>query len=119
MRETQPAYDEDQAAQLLQELEQIVMDWTGLRPDLAAPMASAILEGMRERLGGRRLYVPAPRTREAEKKLREERDAQILAMFTGDNVAQVVRHFGVSRRTVYNVLARAKKAHGKVVQPTA
>lgn len=119
MRETSPAYDEDQAAQLRQELEQIVMDWTGLRPDLAAPMANAILQGMRERLGGRRLYVPAPRTREAERAMREERDQQMLAMFTGANLAEVMRHFGVSRRTVYNALARAKEAKRKTVQPTA
>lgn len=113
---SQQHLEDDAAVQLQSDLEQIISEWTGMAPPLAAPMAKLIVDGLRDRHGGRRLYVPAPRQRHDVLELRAQRDESIVAMFNGRNVKDVMRAFNVSRRTVYNAVARAKP---KTVQVTA
>lgn len=113
---SQQHLEDDAAVQLQSDLEQIIADWTGMAPTLASPMAKLIIDGLRDRYGGSRVYVPAPRQRKDAQELRAQRDEAIVAMFNGRNVREVMRAFEVSRRTVYNAVARAKI---KTVQATA
>lgn len=76
----------DQASWLRRELTDIVRE-------NADSLVDMLLAGMRERMGGREVYIPA-----ADK---VNRDAQIRAMFNGRNLREVMREFGVSQRTVY------------------
>lgn len=48
------------------------------------------------RIGGR--YVPRVEDR-------TQRNLAVLAAFTGDNHADVMRKFGISRRLLYNIIA--------------
>lgn len=87
--ERPPVSDEDQndqASWLRRELTDIVRE-------NADSLVDMLLAGMRERMGGREVYIPA-----ADK---VNRDAQIRAMFNGRNLREVMREFGVSQRTVY------------------
>ena len=84
---------EDAAVQLEHEITAIVREETGLKEPMAEMMAKAIVRGMRERLGGDDLYIPAPD--------RSERYAAIRAEFKGTNLADVCKKYGVSARTVY------------------
>lgn len=77
------------------ELKIIVRERVGMNEEFAALFADSLFAGLRERAGGREVYIPAPD--------KTSRDQQIRAMFNGRNLAQVMREFGVSRRTVYNV----------------
>lgn len=108
--------EDDAAVQLQADMEAIVAKATGMHPHLAGPMAQSLVEAMREQLGGKRVYIPAPRLRRDEIEARERRDDAIVAMFNGRNLSDVMRSLDVSRRTVYRALHRAR---GKSVPPTA
>lgn len=100
--------EEDAAVQLQADFEQIIVESTGMKHTLAAPLATAIVEGMRKRLGGRRVYIPAPRLRREELEAAAERDRAIAAMYNGRNAPEVMKAFSVSRRTVFNAVQRAR-----------
>jgi Mor family transcriptional regulator len=104
-----PEYLEDDAAvQLEVDIEEIIVEWIGMKPQLAGLHAKLIVQGMRDRLGGKRVYIPAPRLRRHMQEAQQSRDQQIAAMFNGRNIKDVMRVFSVSRRTVYNALARTR-----------
>lgn len=79
----------DQASWLRRELADIVRE-------NADSLVEMLLAGMRERMGGREVYIPASD--------KADRDAQIRAMFNGRNLREVMREFQVSQRTVYRAL---------------
>lgn len=113
-----PEYiDEDRAVELQAEIEQILGEWMGMPQPVAAPMAQLIIKGMRERMGGRRVYIPAPRRLKEQRNQSAERDAEIAAMYNGRNLLEVMRAYGVSRRTVFNAVKRARAR--KTVQASA
>lgn len=85
--------EEDNASWLRREIAGIVRDKFGIVEGFAVPMADAIVCGMCERMGGREVYIPAPS--------KANRDRQIRAVFNGRNLREVMREFGVSKRTVY------------------
>ena len=66
-----------------------------LRPQIAA----AVERRLAAELAGTSAYFPKPRVS----------DAQILGRFNGRNVDDVARALGVSRRTVYRALKRARQ----------
>lgn len=68
----------------------------GLVGVFAEPFAEALLVGIRRRMGGREVYIPAPD--------KAGRDEQIRAMFNGRNLPEVMRHFGVCKATVYKAI---------------
>lgn len=84
---------EEAAVQLEHEVAAIVTDELGLKEPLAGIFAQAIVRGLRDRLGGDDLYIPAPD--------RRERYMAIRAEFNGTNLAEVCKKFNVSRDTVY------------------
>ncbi len=67
-------------------------------PDHAKHVSAAVLAGLRDRLGGSEIYLPAP-----DKKLR---DQMIRQMWNGHNMPEVCNEFEVSPRTVYRVISQ-------------
>jgi Mor family transcriptional regulator len=59
-------------------------------------VSDAVFEGLRERWGGREIYVPAEDI--------AERNRRIRACWRGNNAAEVMARFSVSRSTLYRVL---------------
>lgn len=106
----EPQYiDDDRAVALQAEIEQILGEWMGMAPQVAAPMAQLLIAGMRERMGGQRVYIPAPRRLKEQRDEAAARHAEIAAMYNGRNILDVMRTFGVSRRTVYNAVSRSRR----------
>jgi Mor family transcriptional regulator len=85
--------DEDSASWLRRELIAIVREDVGMIEGLAVQVADVLLVGIRKRLGGREVYIPAPD--------KASRDEQIRAAFNGRNLPEVMRQFGVCKATVY------------------
>lgn len=107
----QPQYLEDDAAvQLQADMELIIRERVGMNTTLAAPMAQLLVQGLRETYGGRRVYIPAVKRRDETHAERAARDAEIARMFNGRNMTEVCKRFDVSRRTVYNAVARARQS---------
>jgi Mor family transcriptional regulator len=84
---------DDSASWLRRELIAIVREEVGLVGVFAEPFADALLVGICRRMGGRDVYIPVPD--------KMSRDDQMRAMFNGRNLPEVMRHFGVSKATVY------------------
>ena len=96
MREHQTqARNEDAAATLQMEVTEIVRAEIGYNEAFASSIASAIVRGLRRKLGGQEVYIPAPD--------RSERDAAIRREFNGTNLAEVCQRHGVSKSTVYRL----------------
>lgn len=117
--------DDDAAVQLQSEVERIIGEWTGMQAPLAAPLAKMIVEGLRDTYGGQRVYIPARRRRGDLQRERASRDATMASVFNARLlqsglkrdavVREIMADFGVSRRTVYGAIKRARQ----VVQGTA
>lgn len=76
---------------------EVVQKNTGLVDPLASLLADALVRGLRNRWGGRAVYIPAPSTR--------ERDEAVRAAFNGRNKAEVMRRFNIGRTTFYNIIS--------------
>lgn len=96
---------EDAAVQLQQDMVAIVREEIGMHESIAALFADALVRGLRRRMGGRELYIPAAD--------RSERNAGIRRDFDGTNMAYVMGKYGVSRTTVYDLCGKT----GGVRQP--
>ncbi len=114
---TTNAQDEDAAFHLKQQMERIVMEFLGLNASLAAPFADTLVDGMRKRMGGNRVYIPAAKTKLSIEAERAKRDREIADMFNGRNHSDVMKHFNISRRSVYRAVQRTRETNS--VPPTA
>lgn len=92
---------EDEVALLRAEVAEILGAHTGLKPAYAEPLAAALVEGLRERLGGQLLYIPTNRSAAKAK-----RDARIRAEFNGRNRDEVCARHGISRSSFYGIVNR-------------
>ena len=95
-----PAQIEDQSIQLNREFVAIVCRATGMHEQLATPIASAIVNEMRQRWGGARLgrkdiYIPSPD--------KSKRNAAIRAEFDGTNATEVCKKHGIRRSRLYEI----------------
>ncbi|XXQ55627.1 Mor transcription activator family protein [Xenophilus aerolatus] len=104
-----PGQTEDAAVQLEHDIIGIVREEIGMHEQLATMFAQALVRGLRRRLGGRELYIPAPS--------KEERNVAIARAFNGSNVDELTRRFGLSRTRVYEILATARVLSCRVAQP--
>jgi methylaspartate ammonia-lyase len=73
----------------------------GLTERDAAALAAHLAPMLARRIGGR--YVP----QRADRALR---DAAVWKAFTGRNHAEVMARFGISRRLLYSILSRRRRA---------
>ena len=85
--------DDDSASWLRRELIAVVREDIGMVEALAVQVADLMLVGIRKRMGGREIWIPAPD--------KASRDEQIRAAFNGRNLPEVMRQFGVCKATVY------------------
>lgn len=67
-------------------------------------LADALARRLAPRIGGR--YVP----KRADSEQRALRDAAVWRVFNGRNHAQVMRDFSISRRLLYSILSRQRRA---------
>jgi Mor family transcriptional regulator len=86
---------EDAAVQLQHDMVAIVREEIGMHESIAALFADALVRGLRRRMGGRELYIPAAD--------RSARDAAIRREFDGSNLKEVMARHGVSRTRVYEI----------------
>ena len=90
--------NDDAAVSLLYEMTTIVREEIGFNEIFAAQIAEALVRGLRRRLGGDELYIPAQD--------KAERDAAIRARFNGTNRDEVCRAFGISKSRLYEIVGR-------------
>lgn len=93
-----PAQAEDAALQLERDFVEIVRAEIGLTELLASSFAQALVRGLRRRLGGGELWIPAIS--------KDERNEAIRREFNGSNVGEVMKRHRVSRATVYREAGR-------------
>ncbi len=79
----------------------------GASSDAIHQLADAVARRLAPRIGGR--YVPKGLYREGWE-LRAKRDAAVWAAFNGRNHAEVMSAFKISRRLLYSILSRRRKA---------
>lgn len=90
-----PTLAEDAAIQLERDFVDIVREEIGMSEGFANLFAQALVRGLRRRLGGQDIYIPAPD--------RSARDAAIRREFNGRNLDELMRRYGVSRRRIYQI----------------
>lgn len=100
---------EDAAVQLEHEITIIVREEIGMHEGLAGVIAAAMVRGLRRRLGGQDLYIPAPD--------RSVRDAAIRRDFTGTNVDELMRKHGLSRTRIYEIVGQRAPRPGIAKSP--
>lgn len=98
---TTPGQCEDAAVQIERDFIEIVQQEIGMHEHLAAPFSQALVRGLRRRMGGRELYIPAPDLGERNDRIRRE--------FTGPaSLPAIQRWSGLSRTQIYAIVgARA------------
>lgn len=103
-----PGQSEDAAVQLEHDFMTILREEIGMNESIGGIFAAAMVRGLRRRLGGRELYIPAPD--------RSERDAAIRRDFNGSNVDELMRRHGISRARIYQIVGErsARPAPQKV-----
>lgn len=95
-----PAQAEDAAVQLERDFLTIVREDIGMNEGFAGLFARALVDGLRRRLGGQDLYIPAPD--------RSERDAAIRREFCGSNIEEMMKRYGLSRSRIYEICGRGQ-----------
>jgi Mor family transcriptional regulator len=78
-----------------------------LPSEQAGPIALSVAEDIRARFGGCLLYIP-----KGDAFARAQRNRAIAAEFDGNNYAALARRHGLTLSTVYDIIAREKKAAG-------
>ena len=79
----------------------------GLPKDTADVFGERIADLIAEEWGGQSLYIPIGLARR-----RAVRNERILEEFTGDNVPQLARKYGMSIQTVYRIVKRERAGGG-------
>ena len=72
--------------------------------DAIHQLADAVARRLAPRIGGR--YVP----KRGDSDARARRDAAVWQAWNGRNGAQIMRDFAISRRLLYSILSRMRKA---------
>lgn len=76
----------------------------GASSDAIHQLADAVARRLAPRIGGR--YVP----KRGDSDQRAKRDAAVWKAWNGRNGAQIMRDFAISRRLLYSILSRKRKA---------
>lgn len=97
-------------------LDQIEGDICLVARSLGVPVnhefAAALMDRLRLRLGGERLYIPRITATD-----RKRRDAAIRTEFNGRNTAELAERHGVSERRIYAILRGARNTPACVIPP--
>jgi Mor family transcriptional regulator len=87
---------EDKAAELKFELTNIVSEEIGMNEAFASQIAEALVRGLRKRMGGQDIYIPAPN--------KSARDAAIKAEFNGRNLDALCDKYQLGRSAIYKIV---------------
>jgi Mor family transcriptional regulator len=90
--------NEDAAVELQFEITQIVQEEIGYNEMFANMIAEALTRGLRRRLGGQEVYIPAPD--------KAARNAAIKREFNGRNLAEMCRKYDLSPSGVYKIVGQ-------------
>lgn len=102
---------EDAAIQLEHEFVEIIRQHIGLHEAMATAHAQALVRGLRERLGGQEVWIPAPD--------KSERNAAICREFNGRNIKQLMTQHRISRSQLYHIVGAAQpKGKGRPGSPS-
>ncbi len=71
-------------------------------PQIAGPSLDATKRAVRAEFQGEEIYIPVHGA-----SARQERVAEVLAMFNGRNASEVARRLKIGRSTVYRILKQA------------
>lgn len=93
---TQKRHSEDAAVALHYDIASVICEEFGMEEALASCLAEAITRGLRARIGGQEVYVPAPGKRERDEAIRRE--------FNGRNLTEVCAKHGISRSRLYEIV---------------
>lgn len=93
--------DDDVLLSLRSKLARISGEQAGLQEAQAEALAEQVVGWMRNRFGGHKVYI--------SKRTTETRDRQVLALFNGRNRDEVCRTLGISTRTFYRAIKRARR----------
>lgn len=91
-----PEPRKDSAALLRMDIRDVLQAEIGMNEPFAELVSDALCRGLRSRWGGREIYVPAEDL--------AERNTRIRQAFKGNNAAEVMFRFGISRATLYRVI---------------
>lgn len=90
--------DKISAIELLNEMTSIVQEEIGFHRFFAEQISQAIVIGLRRRLGGQEIYIPA-----ADKVARDER---IRAEFNGRNRDEICARESISKTRLYQIVGK-------------
>ena len=88
----------DAAIQLERDITEVLRRELARNEQMLGLMARSIVHGMRDRLGGQELRIPAPD--------KAARNAEIRAKYTGANVRKLAREYGLAVRTIYRIVEK-------------
>lgn len=91
----------DASIQWERDVAEILRSELSKNEQLLGLFASVLVNGLREKLGGQELRIPAPD--------KSARNASIRAEFNGRNVRELARKYGISVRMVYLIVQKSVK----------
>ena len=106
-----PGQSEDAAVQLEHDITNIVREETGMHEGIASMFSQALVRGLRRRLGGQELYIPAPD--------RTERDTAIRRDYNGRNMDELMRTHGIGRTRFYEIIGTRPEKDRRGIVPMA
>lgn len=80
----------------------------GIAEARALEIGATVAETIRTAFGGQALYIPI-----AQRRIVAERDAELMAAFTGNNHAELASRYGISVIHVYRLVKRATLKSGR------
>lgn len=87
---------QNSAALLKVDIRDVLQAEIGMNEPFADLVSDALCRGLRNRWGGREIYVPAEDI--------AERNTRIRQAWRGNNASEVMLRFGISKATLYRVL---------------
>ena len=88
----------DAAIQLERDIIEVLRRELARNEQMLGLMARSIVHGMRDRLGGQELRIPAPD--------KAARNAEIRAKYTGANVRALAKEYGLTERMIYYIVQK-------------
>lgn len=96
MMQTAEKYTEDSAVALHYDIAAVICEAFRMDEALASALADAITQGLRSKLGGQDIYIPAPDKRTRDDAIRRE--------FNGRNLSDICRKHRISRSRMYEIV---------------
>jgi len=84
---------------LADNLSSILTDKVGISKDDAKAVAQEAAAHIADNWGGQSVYIPMDLVARMS-----SRNAEIFKAFTGDNISELVREFGLSRQAIYRIV---------------